>query len=40
MKKLPIGIQDFRDVRDEDYYFVDKSMLIGRILDWNDDGVF
>ena len=40
MKQLPIGIQDFRDVRDEDYYFVDKSMLIGRILDWNDDGVF
>ncbi len=40
MKQLPIGVQEFRDVCDEGYYFVDKSMLIGQILDSNDDGVF
>ena len=40
MKQLPIGIQDFKVVRDRNEYFVDKSMLIGRILDSNDCGVY
>ena len=40
MKSLPIGVQDFKSVRKTDKYFVDKSMLIGQILDQNDCGVF
>ena len=40
MKQIPIGIQDFKVVRDRNKYFVDKSILIGRILDSNDCGVF
>ena len=40
MKQLPVGIQDFKTVRNEDYYFVDKSMLIGQILSLNSNGVY
>ena len=40
MRSLPIGIQDFKEIRSEGYYFVDKSMLIGQMLDQNKKGVF
>ncbi len=40
MKQLPVGIQDFITVSNEDYYFVDKSMLIGQILSQRKNGVF
>ncbi len=41
MKPLPVGIQNFITVRNKGYYFVDKSMLIGQILDqFPEDGVF
>ena len=41
MKPIPVGIQDFKSVRNKGYYFVDKSMLIGQILDqFPEDGVF
>ncbi|MDR0523127.1 MAG: ATP-binding protein [Candidatus Methanoplasma sp.] len=40
MKQIPIGIQDFKVIREGDKYFVDKSMLIGRILKSNDRGVY
>ncbi|MFT0899757.1 AAA family ATPase [Candidatus Methanoprimaticola sp. MG2] len=33
MRKIPIGIQDFKKLRDEDYYYMDKSDLIAQILD-------
>ncbi len=32
-KKLPIGIDDFKEIIENDYYFVDKSMLINELLD-------
>ena len=32
-KKLPVGIDDFKEVIEDDYYFVDKSMLINELLD-------
>ncbi len=32
MKEIPIGVQDFKKLRDEDFYFVDKSVLIDHIL--------
>ncbi len=40
MRQLPIGVQDFISIRDGNKYFVDKSMLIGQILNSNDIGVF
>ena len=32
-KKLPIGISDFRKVIEENYYYVDKSLLIKELVD-------
>jgi len=29
-KKLPIGIQTFRKIREEDYYYVDKTFFAQR----------
>ena len=31
--KLPIGIEDFAELRTKDYYFVDKSLFIKDLLD-------
>lgn len=33
MRKIPIGIQDFKEIRNEDYCYIDKSDLIAQILD-------
>ncbi len=35
MKKLPIGISDFRKVIRDNNYFVDKSMLIHKLINSN-----
>ncbi|KJU83003.1 hypothetical protein MBAV_004803, partial [Candidatus Magnetobacterium bavaricum] len=35
MKKLPICISDFRELREGDFFFADKSLLIKDII--NDD---
>jgi len=32
MKKLPIGIQTFRDIREEGYCYVDKTLLVHRLV--------
>lgn len=32
MKKLPIGNDEFREIRERDYYYVDKTMLISDFL--------
>ncbi len=32
-RQLPIGIQDFRTVRESDCYYVDKTPLIGELVD-------
>ena len=32
MREIPIGIQDFKAIRDNDGYFVDKSALIDSII--------
>ena len=32
-RRLPIGIQTFREVREEDCYYVDKTAYLGRLLD-------
>ena len=31
-RKLPIGIQTFREIREENYYYVDKTALIQRLM--------
>ena len=32
-RRLPIGIQTFREVREDTYYYVDKTAYIRRLLD-------
>lgn len=32
MKRLPIGNDEFREIRENDYYYIDKSMLISDFL--------
>ena len=32
-RRLPIGIQTFRKIREEDYYYVDKTAYVRRLLD-------
>ena len=32
-KKLPIGIQTFREIREEDHYYVDKTGIALRLID-------
>ena len=32
-RRLPIGIQNFRKIREENYYYVDKTAYIRRLLD-------
>ena len=36
-KRLPIGTDEFRKVREQDRYYVDKTMLIKEIIESNDD---
>jgi hypothetical protein len=33
MQKLPLGLSDFKEIRKNDYYFVDKSLFIKEIID-------
>ena len=30
MRRLPIGIEDFKELIDKEYYYVDKTMLYTR----------
>ena len=32
VRALPIGVQDFKEIRDSDYLYVDKSDMISQIL--------
>ncbi|MGL5901648.1 MAG: AAA family ATPase [Cetobacterium sp.] len=31
-KKLPVGIDDFKKIIENDYYFADKTMFIDELL--------
>ena len=33
MKKIPIGRDDFKDIIEKDFYYVDKTKIIEKILD-------
>jgi hypothetical protein len=37
MQKLPIGLSDFKKLRQRNYYFIDKSELIAEIINENND---
>ena len=32
-KRIPIGIENFKEIVDMDYYFVDKTLMIRDLLD-------
>ena len=32
-KPLPIGIDDFKKIRENNYYYIDKTLFIKEILD-------
>ena len=32
-KKLPIGIENYKEFRDKSYYYVDKTLMIRDLLD-------
>ncbi len=32
LKKLPIGIENFEKLRQEDFYYIDKTRLIEQLL--------
>lgn len=36
MKRLPIGNDEFREIREKDYYYIDKTMLISDFLEVGD----
>lgn len=41
LKKLPIGIEDFEKIRQEDFYYVDKTRLIEQLLaQWGEANLF
>lgn len=31
-KKLPIGIENFKELREDNFYYVDKTQLIEKLL--------
>lgn len=33
MKKIPIGVSDFKEIIDENYYFIDKSLFIKEVIE-------
>ena len=39
--KLPVGIEDFREIRRQGFYYVDKTRLIEQLLDsWGKVNLF
>lgn len=41
MLKLPVGIEDFRDIRQQGFYYIDKTKLIEQLLDnWGKVNLF
>ena len=39
--KLPVGIDDFRKLRESDFYYVDKTRLIEQLLlNWSEVTLF
>ena len=34
MLKLPVGIEDFAEIRQLGFYYIDKTKLIEQLLNW------
>jgi len=40
-KKLPVGIESFQELREEGFYYIDKTMMISELLDkWSKVNLF
>ena len=40
-KKLPVGIEMFRDIREHDFYYIDKTGFIKELLEsWTEVNLF
>lgn len=40
-KKLPIGIENFKELREDNFYYVDKTQLIEKLLqNWGKANLF
>lgn len=33
LKKIPIGVDDFKELIEKDYYYVDKTDIVEKLLD-------
>ena len=41
LKRLPVGVEDFAKIRNEDFYYVDKTGWIKELLDnWAEVNLF
>lgn len=41
LKKLPVGIEDFQEIRTENLYYIDKTKLIEQLLEnWSKVNLF
>ena len=41
MKKLPVGLEDFKKLIKNDFYYVDKTLIIRELLsEWGDVNLF
>ena len=41
LKKLPVGIESFQEIRTEDFYYIDKTGLIRELLNrWSKVNLF
>ena len=39
--KLPVGIEDFKEIRQQGFYYIDKTRLIEQLLDsWGKVNLF
>ena len=41
LKKIPVGIEDFREIRTRDAYYIDKTRLIEQLIEnWSKVNLF
>ena len=33
LKRLPVGMDDFKEIRKSEFYYIDKTMLIEQLLE-------
>lgn len=41
LKKLPVGLEDFKEIRKSDFYYIDKTKLLEQLLEsWSKVNLF